>query len=377
MPDAKFIKRKSDATCRSARIRCETRNPKGRERRNVETFVRSLYLPRSEEDLRRTIIADILKIVPGQNAVVHTLDFKRRTVKPILPAHPFSRVFLEGIKRFIHEHPSFSDLRKSPRARLISDFIGPREWHSMALYNEAYRPEGLEDQIGVRTCLSGAWCTGVAVLRDRRGFSLKERKCMSLLIGHFEQAFLNARALEKLRLSLGETQAQLDVLPCGTILIDQKLQVLAINARARALEAEFFPGERMNSRLPLMVQSWLHSRTELHSRSFKPLNSLVLYSEDGRLTIQLVSLPNERLHLLVLERRSRRLSPRDFHHLGLTNRESEVLLWLAQGKTNREIASILGGSQRTIDKHVQNLLAKLNLENRAAAILLVADLLLT
>jgi DNA-binding CsgD family transcriptional regulator len=129
--------------------------------------------------------------------------------------------------------------------------------------------------------------------------------------------------------------------------------------------------------LPLMVQSWLHSRTELHSRSFKPLNSLVLYSEDGRLTIQLVSLPNERLHLLVLERRSRRLSPRDFHHLGLTNRESEVLLWLAQGKTNREIASILGGSQRTIDKHVQNLLAKLNLENRAAAILLVADLLLT
>jgi hypothetical protein len=221
----------------------------------METFVQALYRPRSEEELRGTIIANILKVVPGQNAVVHTLDLKKRTVQPILPAHPFSRAFLAGIKSFIHEHPSFSDLKRSPRGRLISDFIGPRQWHGMALYNEAYRPEGLEDQIGVRTCLSGAWCTGVAVLRDRTGFSPKERQCMSLLIGHFEQAFLNVRAIGKLHLSLTETQAQLDVLPCGTILINEKLQVLAINARARALKVEFFPDECRNPHLPLFVQS--------------------------------------------------------------------------------------------------------------------------
>jgi DNA-binding CsgD family transcriptional regulator len=61
--------------------------------------------------------------------------------------------------------------------------------------------------------------------------------------------------------------------------------------------------------------------------------------------------------------------------LGLTSRETEVLLWIAQGKTNAEIAQILGGSRRTMDKHVQNILAKLSLENRASVILLVANLL--
>jgi DNA-binding CsgD family transcriptional regulator len=352
-------------------VRCETKNRNGSERRKVETFVQALYSSRSEEDLRRTIIANILEVIPGQNAVVHTLDLKRRTVQPILPAHPFSPLFLAGIKNFIHEHPSFSDLRRSPRGRLISDFIGPRQWHGMALYNEAYRPEGLEDQIGVRICLSGAWCTGVAVLRDKRGFSSKERECMALLIGHFEQAFLNARALGKLHLSLSESQAQLDELPCGTILLGKKFQVLALNARARALAAEFFPQERMSLRLPLSVGSWLRSRTELHSTSFRPLNSLIRYSEEGRLTIQLVSLPKEELHLLVLERRSRRPSLAEILHLGVTERESQVLFWLAQGKTNEEIAIILTGRRRTIDKHVQNLLAKLKLENRAGAILLV------
>jgi DNA-binding CsgD family transcriptional regulator len=48
----------------------------------------------------------------------------------------------------------------------------------------------------------------------------------------------------------------------------------------------------------------------------------------------------------------------DIRYLGPTERESEVLLWLAQGKTNEEISRILGGSRRTIDKHVQNLIAR-------------------
>jgi DNA-binding CsgD family transcriptional regulator len=76
----------------------------------------------------------------------------------------------------------------------------------------------------------------------------------------------------------------------------------------------------------------------------------------------------------VLERKIFRPVLEDLRPLGLTTRESEVLLWVAQGKANHEIASILGGSRRTIDKHVQNLLLKLKLENRASAVLLVADL---
>jgi DNA-binding NarL/FixJ family response regulator len=52
---------------------------------------------------------------------------------------------------------------------------------------------------------------------------------------------------------------------------------------------------------------------------------------------------------------------------GLTTRESEVLSWLSKGKTNRDIAQILGLSPRTVDKHLEQIYAKLGVENRTAA----------
>ena len=57
--------------------------------------------------------------------------------------------------------------------------------------------------------------------------------------------------------------------------------------------------------------------------------------------------------------------PRDPH--GLTERELEVLRLVAAGKTNREIAVELVLSERTVDRHVSNILTKLRVSSRAAA----------
>lgn len=54
-------------------------------------------------------------------------------------------------------------------------------------------------------------------------------------------------------------------------------------------------------------------------------------------------------------------------HFGLTQRESEVLLWIARGKSNRDIGEILGLSPRTVNKHLEQVYAKLGVENRASA----------
>ena len=51
----------------------------------------------------------------------------------------------------------------------------------------------------------------------------------------------------------------------------------------------------------------------------------------------------------------------------LTPRETEVLTWLARGKTNRDIADILGMSHRTVNKHLEHIFEKLGVETRAAA----------
>ena len=53
--------------------------------------------------------------------------------------------------------------------------------------------------------------------------------------------------------------------------------------------------------------------------------------------------------------------------LGLTPRAAEALLWLAQGKTNSDIAAILNITESTVKKHVQEMFEKLGVETRGAA----------
>ena len=59
-------------------------------------------------------------------------------------------------------------------------------------------------------------------------------------------------------------------------------------------------------------------------------------------------------------------------HYQLTPRELDVLTWVAKGKTNRDIAEILGMSPRTVNKHLEHIYVKLGVETRSAAAALVA-----
>ncbi len=54
-------------------------------------------------------------------------------------------------------------------------------------------------------------------------------------------------------------------------------------------------------------------------------------------------------------------------HFSVTHRESEVLRWIAKGKSNRDIGEILGLSARTVTKHLEQIYVKLGVENRASA----------
>ena len=60
---------------------------------------------------------------------------------------------------------------------------------------------------------------------------------------------------------------------------------------------------------------------------------------------------------------------------GLTPREAEVLLWVAQGKSNPEVGGILGMAEKTVKVHVGHIFNKLGTENRNAATLRALDVL--
>ncbi|EEF60125.1 response regulator transcription factor [Pedosphaera parvula] len=61
--------------------------------------------------------------------------------------------------------------------------------------------------------------------------------------------------------------------------------------------------------------------------------------------------------------------------LGLAPREAEVLLWVTQGKSNGDIASILGISEWTVKKHLLHIFEKLGVESRNAATLRALEIL--
>src|SRR5690606_34491290 len=83
-------------------------------------------------------------------------------------------------------------------------------------------------------------------------------------------------------------------------------------------------------------------------------------TEDNELIVEPFagSRNNETVMLRLHENSAR--DPACLKKLGLSPRETEVLFWIAEGKTYPEIATILGASVRTVHKHAENVFRKLN-----------------
>ena len=118
--------------------------------------------------------------------------------------------------------------------------------------------------------------------------------------------------------------------------------------------------------LPSPMLQWLEQAQKGKAGSKTP--AIASFPDNEQLRLQYMGKlgPNE--FLLRLAKDSGTNMPAEFSsELGLTTREGEVLSWLSKGKTNRDIAQILGLSPRTVDKHLEQIYAKLGVENRTAA----------
>jgi len=137
---------------------------------------------------------------------------------------------------------------------------------------------------------------------------------------------------------------------------------------ARLMARAFAHAGTPHFRLPAEVQEWLQ---QLRGRAGLPAaGSISLKSTLAATRIEVSHVgqigPDEMLLRLLEgnpsdERDTLKLK------LTLTQREAEVLLWIARGKSNRDIAEILMLSPRTVNKHLEQIYAKLGVENRTSA----------
>lgn len=110
------------------------------------------------------------------------------------------------------------------------------------------------------------------------------------------------------------------------------------------------------------IEEWLGHRPD-------PGHSLPIQLLDTARSIEFLALVDGQEYLLRLKtpQSQNSASAALRERFDLTLRESDVLLWIANGKTNREIGQILEMSPRTVNKHLEQVFRKMNVENRTAA----------
>jgi DNA-binding response OmpR family regulator/DNA-binding CsgD family transcriptional regulator len=117
-----------------------------------------------------------------------------------------------------------------------------------------------------------------------------------------------------------------------------------------------------DGRLPPLMTAWLQGLPE--AGEGEPLRLLA-----GSVHLSLSRLASDPgSTTLLLRKRAGAPEPAVLMaRFALTAREAEVVYWVACGKTNRDVGDILHMSPRTVDKHLQHVFAKLNVETRTAA----------
>lgn len=331
----------------------------------ISEGVRELYSVTKLDLLPAAIITLLSRLIPSESISFNEFGATNGRVVSII--EPDLTNFQEKLPIFaahIEEHPVITYFHKTQSMLpfKISDFCSRREFHGTGLYNEFYRGFEVEHQFGFFLARSPQFDVCMAINRRGRDFSERDRQVIKLLRPHLTQALSNAVEVSGLRETIGFLDQAAESCQQGAAWLDRDAKILFITRQARAWLEEFFPTPRSPSGLPDDLRRWI--KAQLLALAREPL---LVKKGEATLRVQLAE-EGSRL-LLVLARKCQTVAAGLFAAYGLTPREDEVLRWMVQGKTNPEIAKIIGARPRTIDKHVERVLAKLLVETRKAAML--------
>lgn len=336
-------------------------------------FVRDLYVPRDRERFISHLLGALPGLVPCELVTFNEADPVTRTSRSWLNPMPALKWMTDQIwNRLMHQHPFVRYQQGGGDARPIrlSELTSLRDLARTDLFNELLRPLAAEYEVMMGLPYGPDPVSGVAVCRQRRDFSDRERLLLTLLHPHVIQADRNAawvgRRLEEIRM-LERGVEQLDR---GLVALSSDAAVRLATTRARQWLSAYFPDRPNGSgRLPDALHRWVVQQMGHLQRSDlapPPDHTIVVERAGARLIVRLVA--DREGPLLFLHEEPADARSRSLRALGLSRREAEVLSWVTEGKTNPEIAVILGLSARTVQTHLDRIFRKLDVETRTAAV---------
>ncbi len=249
----------------------------------------------------------------------------------------------------------------------MTDFVTQRDFEDTGLYREAYQHLDARHQMGTQVLIESEMEVILTINRQLKDFNDESLELLDSVKTHFAIAcrrLLRERELKE-RISLLMEHAS----PGGSL-------SMTLDHRGRILETsgdvEKFLADRFKSLVdgvPLALRTYLAGQVfavETGSRSFELADDF-----GGRVEVTLLQTGFGTRWTVLFHREQKHGVGANGHSMAamstLSVREKEVLHWIAEGKTNPEIAILLGIANRTVEKHCENIYQKLGVENRIAA----------
>ncbi len=335
--------------------------------RALLSAVEKIYSPTDIEQFPSTILSAVRKVLPC-NAICYN-EFNIPESKMSWITDPVNAlpgpILRDMFNRHFHEHPLIAHSSNVAGSQRISDFLSRQQFHRLALYDEYYRPMGVEYQLGTVISISARHILAVGLDRDCPDFSENERLCLDLLRPHLTQSYRNLQILELMKRAVEGGEKEL-------VVVNRTGQLQLINDDVWRIFAHYFDTPRFHRSLPDALHDWIkYERSRLCQESDVPSPSIpfVISKKGGKITIHFLwGGKDSEQDMIIIEEELADIASALTDSSKLTRRETEILAWLSQGKTNVEIGLALSISPRTVKKHLEHIYSKLRVHRRSGAV---------
>jgi len=330
-----------------------------------------LYRELEPQKQIQAMLGVVNELVPDGCVAMDSFDTitKQQLIAGTLPANFGTAEDKQWIGRYIHQSPlaAYFAATPDPEWKTITDFMPLEDFQKTELHRFGFSRLNVNHQILGLLAHVHPMIHIVSVNRTERGFTEKERVLLNTIHPHLVTSFLNAQAFSQTQNSLEQLKSTMNAAPgaYGYFMTDKKLSWL--QPRAQEWLSAFFTGEvRSIAGLPQSICHLIDRAdgSPLHLEDRNTTHRLTVCVLPSVLGGWILRLEQKPLVATPYFRPLAKLSPA----------ENGVLRWMVEGKRNAEIATILGVSPRTAEKHVSQILTKLDVENRATAIVRAMEL---
>ena len=339
-----------------------------------------LSLP--DEALFDRLTASCAPLIPHTSMWIACSDTSERAISSYFG--PWASQAIElgpAFGRNVESHPQFMALcmGKAAPVDAVSDYVSKRHWRSTGMFSEVIREADAIDQLSCSRPLNENLTFSIVVNRDHWGFTDQERTILSLLTPHVIQAWRTRTLLGTIPRETASLDESHPDFRCKLIADSLGNVVEAPDSVMHWLRTAFDDSSAvLSNTLPEILRGWVREMflpEGKTSPSAAALDLTLRIRSAKGIPLQVTLAPGTRygLHVLAFSRHLKKAETEilKLKTLGLSSRQAEALYWVSKGKTNDEIAAILGISLFTVKAHLRAIFPILMVENRNAATAIV------